>query len=250
MTDANPQRANAAMAAMLSMGKIDLAAIEAAANAVAVVVSAADHTGRRRSPTSRTVAVPVSDQDRARDFYVGTLGFEVRLDVPMPGGGRWLTVAPPGGVVALALTAGDAGGGRCRHRYPVRRPGRRGRARGARRHVGSTSTRSSTGPACRRCSRSAMPTATRCTSSRRCRERARPHVHRAARAEPGQGWAHLRRDARVGRVLRHAGSGEGARHGRRRAVRELVHGPRRRTAQAAGARRAAHGHRQGRRATP
>jgi len=36
MTDANPARANAAMGAMLSMGKIDLAAIEAAANAVTV----------------------------------------------------------------------------------------------------------------------------------------------------------------------------------------------------------------------
>jgi len=54
-----------------------------------------------------TVAVTVADQDRARDFYVDTLGFEVRLDVPMPGGGRWLTVAPPGAAVALALTAGD-----------------------------------------------------------------------------------------------------------------------------------------------
>src|SRR6476661_6136109 len=36
LTDDNPQRANAAMGAMLSMGKIDLAAIEAAANAVPV----------------------------------------------------------------------------------------------------------------------------------------------------------------------------------------------------------------------
>jgi predicted 3-demethylubiquinone-9 3-methyltransferase (glyoxalase superfamily) len=36
MTDANPERTNAAMGAMLSMSKIDLAAIEAAADAVAV----------------------------------------------------------------------------------------------------------------------------------------------------------------------------------------------------------------------
>ena len=57
-----------------------------------------------------TVAVTVADQDRARDFYVDTLGFEVRLDVPMPGGGRWLTVAPPAAAVALALTAGDGAG--------------------------------------------------------------------------------------------------------------------------------------------
>jgi predicted 3-demethylubiquinone-9 3-methyltransferase (glyoxalase superfamily) len=36
MTDENPERATAAMGAMLSMGKIDLAAIEAAANAATV----------------------------------------------------------------------------------------------------------------------------------------------------------------------------------------------------------------------
>ena len=58
-----------------------------------------------------TVAVAVRDQERAREYYVDTLGFEVRLDVPMPGGGRWLTVAPPGATVAIALTAGDAATG-------------------------------------------------------------------------------------------------------------------------------------------
>lgn len=54
-----------------------------------------------------SVAAAVSDQDRARAFYVDTLGFEVRLDVPMPGGGRWLTVAAPGAAVAVSLTADD-----------------------------------------------------------------------------------------------------------------------------------------------
>lgn len=53
-----------------------------------------------------TVAVFVADQDRANDFYVDRLGFEVRLDVPMPGGRRWLTVAPPRSSVALALSVG------------------------------------------------------------------------------------------------------------------------------------------------
>jgi catechol 2,3-dioxygenase-like lactoylglutathione lyase family enzyme len=57
-----------------------------------------------------TVTVPVGDQDRARDFYVDGLGFEVRLDVPMPGGGRWLTVAPQGAAVALALITSGAVG--------------------------------------------------------------------------------------------------------------------------------------------
>ena len=51
------------------------------------------------------VAVPVADQERALRFYVEKLGFEIRLDVPMGDGGRWLQVAPPGGRVAVALVA-------------------------------------------------------------------------------------------------------------------------------------------------
>lgn len=54
-----------------------------------------------------SVAVPVTDQDRAVRFYVERLGFEVRLDVPTPAG-RWLQVAAPGGRVAISLVrAGD-----------------------------------------------------------------------------------------------------------------------------------------------
>src|SRR3954468_9117250 len=41
------------------------------------------------------VTVYVTDQDRAKDFYVGTLGFEVRTDATM-GPFRWLTVGPKG----------------------------------------------------------------------------------------------------------------------------------------------------------
>jgi catechol 2,3-dioxygenase-like lactoylglutathione lyase family enzyme len=40
--------------------------------------------------------VYVSDQDAARDFYVDTLGFELRSDVTMGDGFRWLTVGVPG----------------------------------------------------------------------------------------------------------------------------------------------------------
>jgi catechol 2,3-dioxygenase-like lactoylglutathione lyase family enzyme len=56
------------------------------------------------------VAVPVADQERALRFYVERLGFEVRLDVPMGDGGRWLQVAPPGGRVHVALVAAGEGG--------------------------------------------------------------------------------------------------------------------------------------------
>lgn len=36
----------------------------------------------------------VTDQDKAYDFYVNKLGFEVRTDAPMGPGMRWLTVGP------------------------------------------------------------------------------------------------------------------------------------------------------------
>ena len=51
------------------------------------------------------VGVPVTDQDRALAFYGGTLGFETRMDVPMPDGGRWIMVAPPGATTMIALVA-------------------------------------------------------------------------------------------------------------------------------------------------
>lgn len=51
------------------------------------------------------VGVPVDDQNRALRFYVETLGFEVRVDAPMPGGGRWIMVGPPGATTAVALVA-------------------------------------------------------------------------------------------------------------------------------------------------
>jgi catechol 2,3-dioxygenase-like lactoylglutathione lyase family enzyme len=37
----------------------------------------------------------VTDQDEARDFYVGKLGFEQRTDVKMGDGFRWLTIGNP-----------------------------------------------------------------------------------------------------------------------------------------------------------
>ena len=50
-----------------------------------------------------TVIVPVSDQDRALDFYTGTLGFETRTDVPYGDGDRWIDVAPPGGETTISI---------------------------------------------------------------------------------------------------------------------------------------------------
>lgn len=57
-------------------------------------------------PTVKSVAVvsiPVSDQERAKSFYVDTLGLElVRDDSSVPGM-RWIQVAPPGGDTQLTL---------------------------------------------------------------------------------------------------------------------------------------------------
>lgn len=50
-----------------------------------------------------TVFVPVSDQDRALEFYLDKLGFEKRADRPYGEGGRWVEVAPPGSAIAIAL---------------------------------------------------------------------------------------------------------------------------------------------------
>lgn len=62
----------------------------------------AQTTGTRIG-TINTVAVPVSNPDRALDFYVGTLGFEKRLDAPFGDGLRWIEVAPAGAATTIAL---------------------------------------------------------------------------------------------------------------------------------------------------
>src|SRR5689334_5846877 len=49
------------------------------------------------------VCVTVADTDRAIDFYVGTLGFEKVVDVPMGDGMRWVEVALPGTATTIAL---------------------------------------------------------------------------------------------------------------------------------------------------
>jgi catechol 2,3-dioxygenase-like lactoylglutathione lyase family enzyme len=50
-----------------------------------------------------TVAIPVRDQQRAVDFYCGTLGFEKRRDAEFGSGMRWIEVAPAGVSTTLAI---------------------------------------------------------------------------------------------------------------------------------------------------
>ena len=58
---------------------------------------------RNRITKVGTVMVPVSDQDRAIEFYTQKLGFEVRGDTPYGDGERWVEVAPVGGETSIAL---------------------------------------------------------------------------------------------------------------------------------------------------
>ena len=57
-----------------------------------------------------TVALVVRDYDEALDFYTRALGFDCVEDRAMPGGKRWLVVAPPGGrgaALARRVTSGQ-----------------------------------------------------------------------------------------------------------------------------------------------
>jgi catechol 2,3-dioxygenase-like lactoylglutathione lyase family enzyme len=60
------------------------------------------------------VCVTVADTDRALDFYVGTLGFEKVVDVPMGPGQRWVEVSIAGTPTTIAIAppppGQDAGG--------------------------------------------------------------------------------------------------------------------------------------------
>lgn len=50
-----------------------------------------------------TVMAPVSDQDRAIEFFVEKLGFELRGDTPFGEGDRWVEVGPSGAATTVAL---------------------------------------------------------------------------------------------------------------------------------------------------
>jgi len=49
------------------------------------------------------VCVTVADTDRALDFYVGKLGFEKVVDVPMGPGQRWVEVSIAGTPTTIAI---------------------------------------------------------------------------------------------------------------------------------------------------
>jgi lactoylglutathione lyase len=65
------------------------------------------------------VVVPVSDQERARDFWTRKVGFEVVRDESY-GDERWVEVRPPGGSPVLVLS--PRGSAEPRHEVPDQLP--------------------------------------------------------------------------------------------------------------------------------
>jgi predicted enzyme related to lactoylglutathione lyase len=51
------------------------------------------------------VQVPVSDIDRAKDFYT-QVGFSADVDSPFGDGGRFVQLTPPGSACSIALSTG------------------------------------------------------------------------------------------------------------------------------------------------
>ena len=52
------------------------------------------------------IAVPVSDVDRAKAFYVDQAGFSVEQDVRVDEYHRFVELVPPGSPCSIALTTG------------------------------------------------------------------------------------------------------------------------------------------------
>ncbi len=51
----------------------------------------------------QVVSVPVSDQERAKQFYVGMLGFAEEIDASFGESMRWIMLRPPGSGTAVTL---------------------------------------------------------------------------------------------------------------------------------------------------
>jgi uncharacterized glyoxalase superfamily protein PhnB len=49
------------------------------------------------------LSIPVTDQQRAREFYERTLGFKLISDEPFEQGMRWVQLEPPGGGTNITL---------------------------------------------------------------------------------------------------------------------------------------------------
>jgi len=59
--------------------------------------------GRMAITHLQLISLPVTDQDRSRQFYVDVLGFDLVRDNPMGPDQRWVQVAPKGAATSITL---------------------------------------------------------------------------------------------------------------------------------------------------
>jgi catechol 2,3-dioxygenase-like lactoylglutathione lyase family enzyme len=59
--------------------------------------------------TLEVVTVPVSDTDRAKDFYANTLGFNIDMDVQVSESLRFVQLTPTGSQCSIHLAEGTSG---------------------------------------------------------------------------------------------------------------------------------------------
>ena len=74
-----------------------------------MAVTSATATGQMTLRNVPYVALLVSDQDKALDYYTKVIGFEKRGDYPTPGGPRFLSVGVKGQDFELVLWPGTPG---------------------------------------------------------------------------------------------------------------------------------------------
>ena len=110
----------------------------------------------------RTVSVSVDDQDAALHFYNDALGFSLLRDDATPDGGRWIELAP--GADHVIVTLEPATPNVTRGPISVRFTTAADAAHTALHDAGVDTDDILRWPACRRCSPSATPTATRSPS--------------------------------------------------------------------------------------
>ena len=104
----------------------------------------------------RTVAVPVTDQDRTKS-HARPVGFTVTMDAELQPGFRWIEMGfRAGASVSLVLTGPDSQQG---IDTGIRLETDDARAHATVSDAASTPASCSTGPTCRRCSRSSTSTA-------------------------------------------------------------------------------------------
>ena len=122
----------------------------------------------------RTVAIPVTDQERSLAFYTDVLGFEKTVDAPFGPGQRWIEVTLPGGGATLAIPPlGDLRPGIDTGIRFETADAQKPTTRRSRPPAQTSTPRSYASPAFRRCSPSATRTETASTSSSACDVRVR-----------------------------------------------------------------------------